>query len=92
MQVRGDTSCIYALGGSFISLRKKEKLGLYFFSVGDVIYWFSYFYFELLSLKDYCSSLYCYMQLTIVIWGYSFFRIGMCTLVDLTMQLTLQGP
>jgi hypothetical protein len=39
MQVRGDTSCIYALGGSFISLRRKEKLGLYFFSVGDVIYW-----------------------------------------------------
>jgi hypothetical protein len=30
----GDTLCIYALGGSFISLRKKEKLGLYFISVG----------------------------------------------------------
>ena len=40
MHVRGDTSSIYALGSSFISLRKKEKLGLYFFSVGDAIYWF----------------------------------------------------
>ena len=27
----GDMSCIYALGSSFISLRKKEKLGLIFF-------------------------------------------------------------
>jgi hypothetical protein len=29
-------------------LRKKEKLGLYFFSVRGMIYWFLYFYFELL--------------------------------------------
>jgi hypothetical protein len=29
----------------FFLLRKKEKLGLYFFSVGDVIYWFWYSYF-----------------------------------------------
>jgi hypothetical protein len=77
------------------SLRKKQKLGLYFSSVGDMIYWFWYFYFELLSLKDYCSLLYFYIQLTIIFWGYSFLRIGMCTLADLTMKLmklTLQGP
>jgi hypothetical protein len=40
MQVWGNTSRINALGGSFISFRKKEKIGLYFFSVGDAIYWF----------------------------------------------------
>ena len=44
MQVWGNTSRINALGGSFISFRKKEKIGLYFFSVGDAIYWFWYFY------------------------------------------------
>jgi hypothetical protein len=45
-----------------------------------------YFYFEVLSLKDYCSLLYFYIQLTRIFWGYSFFRIGMCTLVDLNYR------
>jgi len=33
------------------SLRKKENLGLHFFSVGDVIYWFWYFLFWIAKLK-----------------------------------------